>query len=339
MEHWLELVGGPTGYESMRPFMPETIMNFGNGKPWLACMGTQSRWDRLIIPAYEMLRIINQSINAYWKAGLGFPQLENIHHGMTKNKEEESMAKKINGKEVVAKDEMSLVPSPEAFKELQMNLEGIDPVFPQIKIIHQGQIFEMPDGEMIPAFRGVIIDTNAANAYWKISFDESGGGDMPDCFSPDSLRPDPGIIEPQSQHCKLCDKNQFGSEVPKEEGEEVFGKACKNMRRVHVLVEGSFLPYRLSLSPANLKPANLFLTVLASQGLSYLHVITEFSLKEARNKKGIKYSEIVFKKLKKIESQSIVQQLKNMKATLLDAMRGQVITPEEYDPSVGKEKE
>lgn len=231
-------------------------------------------------------------------------------------------------KDVAVIDDKDLVPSPEAFKELQQNLEGIDPVFPQIKIIHQGQIFEMPDGEMVQTFRGIIIDTNAVNAWWAIGFDESGGGDPPDCSSPDSLHPDPAIIEPQSSHCKTCEKNQFGSDER--------GKACKNMRRVHVLIEGSFLPYRLSLSPANLKPANLFLTVLASQGLSYLHVITEFGLKEAKNKDGIKYSEIMFKKLKVIGDKSVVANLKNMKASLLDAMRGQVITPEEYDPSAGK---
>lgn len=352
-DYWLKLKGGPTGYESARIFMPVAIQAFKDGKPWWACFGTKSRWDRLIIPAAEMLRIIDkyspsdeEHVKAWNQLLQGFDMIDPnlLPAGWpTKNKEEESMAKtqkaKPEEKSLVPQDEMSLVPSPEAFKELQVNLEGIDPVFPAIKIIHQGQIFEMPDGLKPETFRGVIIDTNAVNAYWKISFDDSGGGDPPDCFSPDSIRPDMGLIEPESPHCKTCDKNQFGSEVPKEEGEEVFGKACKNMRRVHVLVEGSFLPYRLSLSPANLKPANLFLTVLASQGFSYLHVVTEFSLKEAQNKKGIKYSEIVFKKLKVIESKDIVAQLKSMKATLLDAMRGQIVTPEEYDPAVGKGRE
>lgn len=254
------------------------------------------------------------------------------------------MAKaKTNGTKEVAVIEdvdMALVPNKEAFHEMQVNLEGIEPVFPQIKIIHQGSIFEMPDGAMVQSFRGVIIDSNAANAYWIISFEDSGGGSVPDCFSPDSKHPDVGILEPQNKNCKECEKNQFGSEVPKKDGEEAAGKACKNMKRIHVIVEGSFLPYRLSLSPANLRPTNMFLTVLASQGLSYLHVVTEFSLKKVSNKNGIEYSEIVLKKDRVIENKAVVNQLKNMKTSLLTAMRGQVITQEEYAPTseFGKEE-
>ena len=316
MEDWLRLLDGPTGYESMRLFLNDAIQNFMAGKYWLACMGTMGKWDKLIIPASEMLRIIAKSSELF----------------NTQNYKEVPMTET---KDVVI-DDKSMVPSPEAIKELQENLEGIDPVFPVIKVIHQGQMFEMPDGEMTRSFLGIIVDTNAVNAWWKIGFDESGGGDPPDCSSSDSMRPDSTILEPQDTHCKVCAKNQFGSEVPKEAGEEVFGKACKNMRRVHVLVEGSILPYRLTLSPANLKPANMFLTILASQGLSYLHVITEFSLKEAKNRKGIKYSEIVFKKAKVIENKGVIAQLKKMKEQMMEAMRGQMITPEEYAPDTKK---
>lgn len=339
-DYWLRLEGGPTGYESIRLFNLETIKAFMDGKSWEACFGTKHRWDRLIIPASEMLRIIEKAVGCFYYEILeawtdwAFPSwLFN-----TQKHKEDLMAKET--KDVAVIEDRDLVPSPEALKELQENLEGIEPVFPVIKIIHQGQMFEMPDGEMVRSFLGIIIDTNAANAYWKTSYDDSGGGDVPDCFSRDSLKPAPEVIEPMSDFCKkgrvlICPMNQFGSE-PADPGEESQGKACKNMRRMHILVEGSILPYRLSLSPANIVPAEKYVTVLASQGLGCLHVATEFSLIKTKSKGGHEYSGIVFKKIKVFGNQAMVKQLKEMKAQLMGAMRDQIITPEEYDPNAGK---
>ena len=49
---WLSVVeGGVTGYESMR----YTKKNMAKG--WMACMGTEGRWDSLFIPADELAKI------------------------------------------------------------------------------------------------------------------------------------------------------------------------------------------------------------------------------------------------------------------------------------------
>jgi len=245
-------------------------------------------------------------------------------------------------KELIKVDEATLLPTTEAFKELQVNLEGVDPVFPRINILHRADLFEMPDESKGESFQGIILDTNVANAFWSTSYDDSGGGDPPDCFSPDAIAPDLNIVQaPEAEYCKPCPKNQFGSADDKEDDRK---KACKNMRRVHIMLPGTFLPYRLALSPANLKPMNLYLTVLTSQGLSYQHVLTTFSLKPAKNKKGVEYSEIVLKKAQVIKSPDIRKQLKDMKAELKGAMRGQIILPDEYEekpapPSAAEETE
>ena len=237
---------------------------------------------------------------------------------------------KEKDKDLVPFNEHNLVPDPETRKEIMKSLEGVSLVFPVIKILHQAIMFEMPDGSKAESFRGIILDTNLGNAWWETPFEESGGGDIPDCFSRNGIHPGKDVLEPQAPTCTACEKNQFGTDG--------HGKACKNMRRVHVIVEGTFLPYRLSLSPANLKPADKYLILLASKGLGYIHVLTEFKLKEATNQDNIKYSEIVLSNLQKIETNTVIDQLKRMREEFLDSMREQVITYKEYDPNIEKKE-
>lgn len=54
-----KLFGGPTGYEG---FKIDTFLDcheemFEHG--WCACIGTPGVWDKLVVPGYEMLRILN----------------------------------------------------------------------------------------------------------------------------------------------------------------------------------------------------------------------------------------------------------------------------------------
>lgn len=53
-EHYLYLEGGPTGYESMPVASIATMLHNGHG--WCACMGTEGRWDRMVIQAAEFKR-------------------------------------------------------------------------------------------------------------------------------------------------------------------------------------------------------------------------------------------------------------------------------------------
>lgn len=53
-----QLIGGPTGYESfyIDDYAEENMPMFG----WLACAGTQNRWDNLFIPAEEMKKAFDK---------------------------------------------------------------------------------------------------------------------------------------------------------------------------------------------------------------------------------------------------------------------------------------
>jgi len=202
------------------------------------------------------------------------------------------------------------------------NMEGVAPRFPQIKIIHQGQQFEMPDETKTDTIEGVILDTNRINAWWQVSFDESGGGTPPDCFSLDGIKPGPGCSAQQSTSCRECEKNAFGSDGR--------GKACKNMKRVHILLDGEMLPYRLTLPPSSLKAIDDYISMMTSKGLPYQLLRTRFGLKKTKNRDGIIYSEIAPVKVGVIEDADKAHELKRMLDYWKPACRGQEILFDEY---------
>ena len=205
--------------------------------------------------------------------------------------------------------------------DLKENMSGVEARLPQVKIIHQAQLFEMPDGEKIPSITGVMLDINRVNAYWEESFDSSGGGTPPDCFSMDGISPDP-FSNMKSDSCQTCEMNKFGSDGNR-------GKACKNMKRVHVMIEGELLPYRMTIPPSNLKAVDLYVSLLTSKGIPYQLVHTKFSLKKASNKDGIAYSEVVMEKADLVNDIDQASNIKKIREDFLPVMRGQSISTEE----------
>jgi len=173
--------------------------------------------------------------------------------------------------------------------DLNENFESVNLVIPSIRILHQANMFEMPDGEKVSDFEGLIIKKKMNNAYWNDSFEESGGNEFPDCFSKDGVYPDPRVEHPKHRNCAQCPMNAFGS------GEGGKGKACKNTRVLYILVNDNVIPYRLTLSPMNMKPFDMYITVLTNKGIYYQIAMTKFSLATAKNKDGIGYSGINFK--------------------------------------------
>ena len=81
---------------------------------------------------------------------------------------------------------------------LKANMEGVRPRLPMIGIVHQAQLYVMPDESQIKEFEAIILDTNRINAWWEKSFDETGGGTPPDCFSMNGIECD--------QNCAMKNK-------------------------------------------------------------------------------------------------------------------------------------
>ena len=103
-------------------------------------------------------------------------------------------------------------------------------------------------GEMeFPELCAIILESVPENAYYGASFDpnkltppkcfafgEPGSGDESEMAPHPAMQADPDWFEPQSEDCKSCQWNQFGS------AEKGKGKACKNGRRLVVIPAGTF---------------------------------------------------------------------------------------------------
>ena len=210
------------------------------------------------------------------------------------------------------------------------SMDQIEPRLPQIGIIHQGQLYQMPDGEKVQEFTGVILDLNRANAYWIESFTKSGGGTPPDCSSIDGINADLNSEECPSPTGKCghgknpeCPMNKFGSAGR--------GKACKNLKRLHIILDGHRMPLRLTLPPTSIKALDIYVSLLGSKDYPYQRAETNFSLKESQNKEGIKYSEIVLHERRIIENPSDeLDKLKQMYRDWKPVMREQSIQADEY---------
>ena len=231
------------------------------------------------------------------------------------------MAKKEDT-EIAVREDMEVAGIPDELAGIfspKESMEGVEIRLPQIKILHQGKSFEMADGETVREFQGVILDVNNVNAYWKVSFQESGGGTPPQCMSTNGARPDPMAEEMQSELCKPCKQNQFGSDGGR-------GKACKNMKRIHVLLEGQHFPNRLTVPPTSMKFVDQYLSLLLNKGTPYELVVTKFSLKDASNKEGIKYSQL---KLENVglatKDPAEAREIKKLKTEMLPMMRDTVM--------------
>jgi len=107
----------------------------------------------------------------------------------------------------------------------------------------------------------VIVDYAFVNTYYDGVFDENNPR-PPACFAiaradvgvEDILAPHPDAPDPQSEFCKDCDMNAWGTDM------KGVGKACKNQRRLALLPaddlesvdEGTELAY-MSVPPGSLK--------------------------------------------------------------------------------------
>lgn len=119
-----------------------------------------------------------------------------------------------------------------------------------------GKAFEVEtddpdDPEVMKEVTGVIIFTHRMNAYWAQKFGEAGeDGNInksPDCSSMDGKQ---GVNRETGEirTCDTCPYNQFGSDGK--------GKACKNMRRLYIMMNNRPDIYLLTVPPTSIKDVN-----------------------------------------------------------------------------------
>lgn len=130
--------------------------------------------------------------------------------------------------------------------------------------------------------RGIIVHYQDVRAYWK---EEFSGDQPPDCSSDDCKT---GHGDPGGE-CSKCPYAAFGS------GKGGSGQACKQIRRLFLLTEGTFLPFVIALPPTSLKPCRQYMLRVTNAGLPYWGVVTEIGLEKTKNAGGIAYAKTTFK--------------------------------------------
>ena len=222
--------------------------------------------------------------------------------------------------------------------------------------------------EPIQSFRGIILHHVKANAIWYHADKENPiildtfpegyeiGGKIPLCSSTGAIsgslpiqdgaahgrvvncfgncgsgKGSAGAHSPESKDCYL---NTFGSAVT-DSGEPGKGKACKNMRRLLILVEGRRYPHLLSLPPTSLNGYDAYCRHVEAQNKNVSYIWTTFTLEKQQNESG-QLVWYIFNKEKAFDGigaldENLYQQVYNFRQEHKELLGRVEITEAEYE--------
>lgn len=254
---------------------------------------------------------------------------------MASKKEQESTALAPTGTFQIANRYANM--DPELLAELQDQMEDLDPeagiTCRKIKLPSGGALAytvqsDDDDGEdYMKEINGVIIFTHRVSGYWPGNYGDDDQNKIPLCSSMDGkngVRTDTGELI----SCETCPYNQFGSAVDKT-GQQSRGKACKNMRRIYLMLDGDPNFYLLTVPPTSIKEVNKQLQKILAQGTPYTGMIVKLTLEKAKNAAGVEYSKVVLRKAGPLP-QEIAAQAVAMRRQIKDQYMNMAITADDY---------
>ena len=150
-----------------------------------------------------------------------------------------------------------------------------------------GTSWEMPtvDGTLsLPEITGIIIATQPIRRFYRKSFNETGGGTPPDCYSPDGVN---GYGDPGG-NCMGCPNNRF---IPGTDG--VPTKPCSERQLIFMVMKDDILPVVVHAPVKSLANIQHYLINLTRVRKQIYSVYTTLSLERDKSQKGIAYSKIV----------------------------------------------
>lgn len=143
----------------------------------------------------------------------------------------------------------------------------------------QWQIPTLEGEESVKELEGIIVAWQAPRVFWEMGLDESGGGQPPDCSSPDGEyglgRFQPGSPEHPQGTCDSCPMNQWGSA-----GDGGRGKGCRELRALYMIRPGGILPIVVSAPPTSIVPIRKYMVRLAAEAIPYYGVVTALALEQ-----------------------------------------------------------
>lgn len=146
-------------------------------------------------------------------------------------------------------------------QELEISREGVDLQPIRFKINKEACAFIDPMGDTHKELRGIIVFKQKIRGYWNRAAEDN----IPECFSHDGrigIRRDSG----EEHSCADCALNQWGSGED-EAGNPTKGKACKEMRRIFLVIEGYHLPIVVVLPPTSIKAFDRYESARLTQGI------------------------------------------------------------------------
>lgn len=193
---------------------------------------------------------------------------------------------------------------PEMMEELADEMNDLDPesgiTCRKIKIPSGGGLAyevqgeEETDVEYMKEINAVVVFTHRVNGFWAGSYGDDDQNKAPICSSMDGktgVRIDSGEIV----SCETCPLNQFGSATD-QKGNQAKGKACKNMRRLYLMMDGDPNFYLLTVPPTSIKDVNKQLAKIMAGGTPYTGLVLKFTLEKTKNAAGVEYSKVVISK-------------------------------------------
>ncbi len=236
-------------------------------------------------------------------------------------------------------------------REMQEDTNAFDLQPPRVKIAPGGIGQFLLGDETAKSFVAVVALSQKVRGYWP----EAGVGTAPLCSSPDGVtgyfnihadetqnsagiqasRPHPALVQmlegnqPNVEwECALCPMNQWGSEHQRGEGR---GKACKEMRRLLLLIDGWTIPALMSLPPTSIRSWDSYCSALAAKRSAYFVVRTKFELDTAKAAGGETYNVVKVSLAGSIEDMDQLRTVAEIRRQYREMVRGMPVEAADYD--------
>ncbi|MBV7333471.1 hypothetical protein KFU94_35600 [Chloroflexi bacterium TSY] len=225
---------------------------------------------------------------------------------------------------------------------------------PRLKIAPGGTgFFVTDDGEIFQELTGVIALSQKAHAYWP----ERNIRQMPPlCMSPDGVhglfaeipddqqlaaaahvtKPHPAIplLDAQNEPfpdtfaCARCPLAKWGSTHQNGPGK---GKACKELRRLILILDGFVSPVILTLPPTSCRPYDQYASGLAARGFNYFGVRATIKQNIGTARGGEKYGIAEFSVEGYIEDMRQAEAVIAVREAYAELVQTMPVEPEEYN--------
>lgn len=226
---------------------------------------------------------------------------------------------------------------PEMMAELQDEMSDLDPesgiTCRKIKIPSGGGLaYEVQgedetDADYMKEINAVIVFTHRVGGFWPGGYGDDEQNKIPVCSSMDG-KTGLNIQTGEITSCENCPMNQFGSAID-QKGMAAKGKACKNMRRLYMMMDGDPNFYLLTVPPTSIRDVNKQLAKIMAGGVPYTGLVVRLTLEKTQNAAGVAYSKVVIGKSGLLPP-AVSAVAKEMRRQIKEQYQSMAITADDY---------